>query len=180
MIRRASLWRNAGAVAGAVGLALVAGAGLAWRQVQVAAGRQPVQFPHASATCHVNLNIPCAACHTGVAGGTHAGLPSVKVCALCHDPNRPEGPKCPPTLAHYLTTKTEIPWKQMSRVPSHVYFSHYRHVVLGGIACADCHPDVTRLEAPPAPPWRNPVRMMRCIACHRAKSVSTDCLACHR
>lgn len=168
------------ALAAGVAVAVAAGSAFAWRVVQVVAGRQPVQFPHASATCHVTLHIPCAACHTGIVGGTHAGLPRLATCALCHDPNRAEGPKCPPYLAAALKSGTEIPWKQHSRVPRHVYFSHYRHAVLAGLNCSECHPDVTHLESPPPPPWRNPVRMMQCIACHRAKRASTDCLGCHR
>jgi len=164
----------------AVVLLLAAVSVLGWRVVQYVSGRQPVNFPHASALCHVALHVPCAACHTGIVGGTHAGLPKLAVCALCHDPDRKDGPKCPPALAAALKSGTEIPWKQHSRAPKHVYFSHYRHAVLGALNCAECHPDVTRLESPPPPPWRNPVRMAKCIACHRAKHASTDCLGCHR
>lgn len=73
----------------------------------------------------------------------------------------------------------DIPWRRIYDVPSHVYYSHRRHVTVAGIECATCHGDIGASTAPPRAPL-NDISMAFCIACHEEQEVTTDCNACHR
>jgi len=163
--------RTVGAWVFVVGVAV----GLTWWSTANQPVLQPVAFPH---DVHVSLNMPCAGCHTGVREREHAGIPKTSVCALCHVPGR-SSPSTPPELAAYLKAGREIPWRQVYRTPGHVKFSHRRHVVLGKLECAVCHGEVGQAPGPVTHQWRS-VTMASCVACHRERQVTTDCLACHR
>jgi len=139
---------------------------------------QPVGFSHAK---HVNLNIDCQACHTGVLEGAQARLPSTKACALCH---RADGgfPKTPGDLAGFIAEQEEIPWNQAQKMPDHVYFSHRRHVKNAKLGCESCHGDVAAAAQSITRAYlqTGEAGMTECINCHRQRNASTDCLACHR
>lgn len=154
----------------ALGLAVVTLWAYDSRQVE-----QPVAFNHKR---HADWGIACAACHLGAGDSVKATIPNTPVCALCHMPGRAE-PKTPQTLAEYIEEGLDIPWKKLYQAPSHVRFSHKRHVAVGGVECASCHGDVASMERPLG---RQPVKlaMGRCLDCHRRERVTTDCLACHR
>ncbi len=129
---------------------------------------------------HVGLNMDCAACHTGARDEIYAGLPSIRKCAFCHRPDRSE-PPTPPELAKYIEAEKEIPWLRVNRLPGHVYFSHAAHVKYGEIECDQCHGKMIKDPVRPAErPLVRPPDMYRCIACHRQRQVSNDCLICHK
>ncbi len=144
-------------------------------------GPQPVAQPIAySHNIHVEgEGLECTDCHQYVEQLPRATLPDLAVCSDCHseDPlgESPEEAK----LIDYLTASQEVPWNRVYQVPSHVYFSHRRHVVAGDLACAECHGDVPKLTEPATLPFRS-TRMKACISCHKEHKVSTDCLTCHR
>lgn len=139
---------------------------------------QPVQYPHAQ---HLALGMECASCHTGAKEGTHAGIPSSKVCALCHIAGRTY-PKTPDEMAKFLSAGTEIPWRQVHRVSRHVLFSHRRHTTIAGLDCSECHGDVKSMKEPFTHPYfiNGFEGMKKCVACHESKGVTSDCNACHR
>ena len=66
-----------------------------------------------------------------------------------------------------------IPWRRLYRVPSHVFFSHRRHVAMAGIVCAECHGP---MEEQTRPPDRALVAhdMDDCMECHERTKASTS------
>lgn len=155
--------------------AVVTGIHSSWSAADII---QPLPFPHDK---HVDLNVQCLSCHVGAMESPQAGIPSAEICALCHRTDR-DFPATPSELAAFIDEGREIPWKQIHKLPRHVYFSHRRHVALGKIECSTCHGDlesavepVTRAQFPAGLDG-----MMQCVDCHRREGVGTDCLGCHR
>lgn len=139
------------------------------------AKEQPVQYNHKK---HIELGLECGQCHSGIAEGrARAGLPGVETCAACHASDDAD-PKLR-VLRGFISENRPIPWKRVYRVPEHVYFSHRRHAGLASLDCAVCHGEMAKLETPVAR-QAVPISMGRCVACHRSRGVTNDCLACHR
>jgi class III cytochrome C family protein len=119
--------------------------------------RQPIDFPHAK-----HQPVDCAVCHRGAPTSARAGIPDATFCAKCHS-----------------TLPRTIAWVQVTQIPSHVMFSHRRHVTLGRLDCASCHGDMrTRRTPPDAAPVQ--LTMTTCLSCHRHEGAAEDCAACHR
>jgi hypothetical protein len=118
---------------------------------------QPVAFAHAK-----HQAVGCATCHRGVTSTARAGIPDAVFCAKCH-----------------TTLPRTIAWVQVTRIPSHVMFSHRRHVALAGLDCASCHGEMRERRTPLGVA---PVRltMTTCLSCHRHEGAAEDCAACHR
>ena len=136
--------------------------------------RQPIAYNHKK---HIDAGLECANCHTGIAeGAVHARLPGIEICLNCHASD--DNPKTKP-IRDFAAENKPIPWKRVYRVPEHVYFSHRRHVAIAKLDCAVCHGDMTKKETP-VTRQAVPIRMGRCIECHRRRKVTNDCLACHR
>ncbi len=134
---------------------------------------QPLAFNHAKHTGALT----CSACHSGVMTGARATLPSGDVCAKCHASAPPS--VSPASWQAVMKDSPVPPWIPVTRLPSHVRFSHQRHTALGGLACESCHGDIAKRTAPPA---RTPMRleMKTCLACHQKEGASEDCAGCHR
>jgi hypothetical protein len=79
----------------------------------------------------------------------------------------------------YAERGVEIPWRRAFLLPAHVFFSHRRHVVLGGLKCATCHGAVEQESRPLLRP-AIALDMDGCMACHAKRNVDNDCAACHR
>jgi hypothetical protein len=141
----------------AVALVAVVAAILWIAALPPASARQPIEFPHAR-----HQGVGCAVCHRGVETQARATIPDAAFCAKCHA-------SLPKTLA----------WVQVTRIPSHVYFSHQRHVALGKLECASCHGDMRDRTSPPGTAQARLV-MTTCLNCHRHEGASEDCAACHR
>ena len=156
-------------------LLLFVSAGLFSRRIPAdGRGIQPIQFNHAK---HLASGMNCTDCHTGAQTGEKATLPAATACMACHESgltNSPEEAKLRAAAA-----AGEIAWKPVTRVASHVFFSHRRHAGLAAIACATCHGAMDKATRPPANPLA-PIGMDACIACHRKSKASTDCNDCHR
>lgn len=146
---------------------------LAFHQSQ--SQEQPIAYNHKK---HIDLGLECATCHTGIAEQkARAGLPDLETCVSCHAPDD-ENPKTK-MIQTFASANRPIPWKRIYRVPSHVYFSHRRHVQIAKLDCSVCHGDMSQKETPVTRP-AVAVRMERCMDCHRDSGVTNDCLACHR
>lgn len=136
---------------------------------------QPIRFNHA---IHVSNGLACEDCHVGARTQEKATLPGLDTCLGCHQEavtDKPEEEK----IRHFARSNQEIRWIQITRVPVHVYFSHRRHVALGGLKCVQCHGAVETQTEPPQRPFRS-LAMQDCIDCHQQRKVSNDCNDCHR
>lgn len=128
---------------------------------------------------------PCATCHRGVWSGNDATLPGNEVCDSCHveaaelvfsEDHVPSSAE--ESLLAYVRGGDELPWIQLHTTPDHVHFSHFSHVRFAGMACQDCHEDVSDLLAPVT---RVVVFSMNgCVGCHEQQGASVDCLICHQ
>lgn len=144
--------------------------------------RQPIEFSH---KIHVaEQKVPCTDCHVGAENGTHATLPALSRCLLCHmkpqvkEPGAEPDPREP--MVRELAAENEpVRWTQVTRNAGHVYFSHRPHVTLAEIPCSDCHGDVASWDTPPTEPDRRLESMGACLSCHRKQGGPTTCDACH-
>jgi len=145
-----------------------------WVEVAPAvAVTQPLAFNHAKHTSALT----CTACHSGAITGQRATLPSGDVCAKCHAA-APASVK--PAAWDAIEKASAVPpWVPVTRLPSHVRFSHYRHTTLGGLACESCHGDIAKRTTPPARTAMR-IEMKTCLACHQKEGASEDCAGCHR
>jgi hypothetical protein len=127
--------------------------------------RQPIAFPHAK-----HQGIGCTVCHRGAATTARAGIPNAAFCAKCHA-----------TIPGRIATAAAEPiaWVQVTQLPTHVMFSHRRHVTLGTLDCESCHGKMKERTAPlGAAPIR--IEMKTCLSCHHREGAAEDCAACHR
>ncbi len=139
---------------------------------------QPIPFNH---RLHVVRNkIPCTDCHVGAMRGVRATLPPLTRCLLCH--MKPQGKKPNPreqVVRKLAARGTPVVWKQVTRNPRHIYFSHRVHTTFAKITCTRCHGDVTRWTAPPEEPEAKLRKMQTCRSCHRRRGATLDCISCH-
>jgi hypothetical protein len=152
---------------------------LIFRMVSNAGGDniQPIRYNH---KVHIeSVGLTCADCHKGVETLASATIPVLAVCQECHSDEliteSPEEVK----LSGFVTEQTEIPWRQIYEVPDHVYFSHRRHVVGGGVECSECHGNVSEFTEPISSAFQL-TTMENCMSCHRERKITNDCLSCHR
>jgi hypothetical protein len=135
---------------------------------------QPISFNHKK---HLEQGLECDTCHRFYKTQTFSGIPDLNTCLECH--------KEPVTqsleeekIRQFQKKGQEIPWRRIYEEPSHVFFSHRRHVVLGKLQCQTCHGDIGESQKPPSKPWVK-MKMKWCIDCHKKNKVTNDCLACH-
>ena len=174
-------------------LALVAGAAVAVVAAVSASDvqlfdtpiQQPFPFNHKK---HIEKDWTCPACHVYVDQEAFASIPTAEDCVTCHESEKVPKPDTDAEKIHQLEELRQlaeqggdIPWDQVYRVPDHVFFSHRRHVAIGGLKCVVCHGDMTQMTEPVT---RQAVKMDMdwCIDCHEEpeRNASVDCLACHR
>lgn len=149
--------------------------------VQIFGGKGPVQPVNFNHQLHADsLKMDCLYCHTGADRSPIANIPAVSTCMGCHKiaaADRAEIQK----LAGYWERGEQVPWVEVYRLPDHVKFNHKRHVK-AGIACAECHGPVEKMERVYQ---FTSLKMGWCITCHRQKlddpkfPASMDCLVCH-
>ena len=136
---------------------------------------QPIEFNHGR---HVkDQSLPCELCHKTVKTSAISGRPTIATCAMCHSASMGESAEAE-KVHGYVERGEEIAWLRLYRVPTHVRYSHYRHVEVGAIPCLNCHGAIGESQAPPHLPLVD-LTMDFCLDCHRDRGVSTDCIACH-
>lgn len=148
------------------------GVALARRQSLV----QPLAMSHKR---HIDAKgMKCRSCHQAVEGDAPASFPTLADCMDCH--KRPQGadPR-EPSVREWAKRGDEIPWVRLNRLPSHVYFSHAAHVTLAKMDCQACHRDMTVVDDPVTEADVH-LDMDACIACHREKKATVECVGCHR
>jgi predicted CXXCH cytochrome family protein len=78
-----------------------------------------------------------------------------------------------------LSEGDALRFNKLFQMPSHVFYTHRRHVGIGELECENCHGAIGDTERPPARALVN-VDMDFCIDCHREQGQTLDCNACHR
>ncbi len=167
-------WRLIAPVAVAVFVLSAAGSFVVarmWRSAVV----QPVAFNHRK---HVRENkIDCSTCHQYFDTQTFSGLPAIDVCATCH--SEPLGKSAEEQkVVKLVRDNRPVVWNSLFRQPSHIFYSHRRHIVKAKLKCERCHGDIADTVTPPVRVVR--LKMNDCIACHEARGVAADCTTCHR
>ena len=155
-------------------VALFAGAAGA-RPVPAVSPRQPLPMSHKR---HIAKDMKCRACHQGVEGEALASFPTLADCMDCHKTPQGHDPAEPEVRA-FATSGQDLAWVRLNRLAGHVYFSHAAHVTLASMKCEDCHRDMHTVDRAltEADMHQN---MGACVACHRNRHASLDCLACHK
>lgn len=156
---------------GALLLVAATGGGAIWPRAEPGP-QQPIAFSH---QVHAEqFQIPCLYCHTDAIRSPVAGVPTVERCMGCHQltaATRPEVKK----IREHWTQREPIAWVRVHSLPRFVYFSHKRHV-LAEVPCQACHGEVERMDVVRRVAS---LEMGWCVACHRQRGASLDCLACH-
>ena len=148
------------------------------------APEQPLKFSH---KVHAGeAQIGCTSCHAYAERGPVAGVPSMARCQGCHkfvkeDKENAQRDQELKALRKVLDEGKPVEWARVHRLPDHVYFTHQRHVVAGGVECKECHGEVAGMEAVRQVA---PLTMGWCLACHQKPGnrgkAPTDCWACHK
>lgn len=136
--------------------------------------KQPIAFNH---KIHAENGLECLDCHPYFEEHQSSGKPTIEVCSGCHEEPLGESEE-EEKLIEYISAGKEIDWQRLYSVPEDVYFSHRRHVVLGGLECQMCHGSIGESLQPPSRPKK--ITMKMCINCHEEKEVNNDCISCHR
>jgi hypothetical protein len=131
---------------------------------------------------HIERDLECIDCHTGVETHAVAGVPSIAICTECHDdPEDAIGKsRNGKLILSHIAAKEELWWPQLYWLPDHVVFSHKRHVALGEIPCERCHGDIAATTTLPETPVRATLTMDGCMECHEQSGADLDCFACHK
>lgn len=137
---------------------------------------QPINFSHKK---HTDQGIECIICHQFYEERTNSGNPTREVCSNCHSEPITDSPEEKKLIKNFLTSKREIPWKRVYYVPEHVYYTHFRHVVMAEIQCEFCHGKIAEQNKPLRKPLKK-ITMYFCINCHEKKNISNDCITCHK
>ena len=134
---------------------------------------QPIAFNH---KVHLAKGMKCDICHSSVAQGPDAGIPSVKFCMACHQVIATGNPEIK-KVAAYAAKGQDIPWQRVYWFyPSAaVRFWHAPHI-RAGVDCSTCHGDMSQQTV--AVRAKN-ITMHFCLNCHRERQVSVDCTTCH-
>jgi len=141
----------------------------------VAGGPQPIEFNH---RLHIEeVGLECTDCHESFESETFSGMPTAETCAFCHEEATGESPE-EARLVKLLQEGSPLVWQPLFRQPSHVFYSHRRHVGVAGIECEVCHGKFASKQRPPRRVRR--LTMDDCLQCHQEGGVASDCTTCHR
>jgi len=136
---------------------------------------QPIAFNHKKHV--VDNQLGCSTCHTFYETETFSGLPDADICSTCHSESQGKSAE-EAKLVKLLKEGKPLVWNSLFRQPSHIFYSHRRHVVKAQIKCERCHGDFAQTASPPKSVRR--LKMADCIACHEERNVPVDCTTCHR
>jgi hypothetical protein len=123
---------------------------------------------------HAPLKLDCSVCHTTVKTAERAGFPPAGQCMICHRAVLQDSPDVK-KLAALPKDQTIVPAARVYRVPDFVVFSHARHLK-AAVGCDTCHGQVMAKDVIAKEVTLN---MKFCVDCHKVKSATVDCNACH-
>lgn len=135
---------------------------------------QPIAYVHSA---HIEkAQMECGDCHPNALVGPRATIPGVTSCMSCHNTVATDKPAVQ-QIAAYFNRGEDIPWQRVYgwNDEAHVRFNHAPHVT-ASIPCIKCHGNVAGM--------RDAKRVVDhsmgfCIACHKERNASIDCLTCH-
>jgi len=122
----------------------------------------------------VGEGLECAACHRNWEKSDDPGMPSAKVCALCHEES--DEAKPPERRIAALYDGKVYKSKRVMALDDELLFSHKSHATRG-VECSACHAAISEndeLTTALAP------SMDSCTKCHAQSAASNDCAVCHR
>jgi hypothetical protein len=149
-----------------------------------------LRFNHAR---HTSMGVQCTTCHAAVMTSDSAQdslIPAAKTCDGCHgsDHSEPSAvlpgstPRGACNFCHLGYSPTDGNRVAPLDIPRpNLHFTHKKHLA-NGIACAQCHGNVARLEL--ATRDQLP-RMAGCLGCHQSTSsagahaAKSECTTCH-
>ena len=146
---------------------------------------QPIHYSHKK---HAGeMKIDCQYCHTTVAMGRKAGVPSLSVCMNCHNNVGLDGfPELDKLRDNFWNENKSPEWIRIHNLPDHVKFSHAPHIKAllqpghpSKEACMPCHGNIAEMQVVSQVESLN---MGFCISCHRdnkALGAKTNCSTCH-
>jgi hypothetical protein len=134
---------------------------------------QPIAYTH---KVHLANGMECTNCHTNVENGPVAGIPSIKLCMMCHQAIATDKPEIKKMAALYARGQ-DIPWQRVYAYSptSHVQFNHAPHI-RAKVECITCHGDMRQRTVAVRTVNMN---MGFCVNCHKLKKVSVECITCH-
>jgi len=139
------------------------------------AADQPVQFNH---RLHIeDVGLECSECHAFAESEAFSGFPTAETCSFCHEEAQGANPE-ETKLVSLLSEGRPLEWGRLFQQPSHVYYSHSRHVSVAGLECERCHAGIASSTRPPRRVRR--LTMDDCIDCHHENEAEADCTTCHR
>lgn len=133
---------------------------------------QPLPFSHKT---HAANALKCPDCHANSDPGVKMLFPATAKCMTCHATLASDKPSIQ-KLADFAKSGQPIPWVRVYTVPVWISWSHRIHFK-AGLACNPCHGDVSQMDV--VAKVTNVTKMAGCTACHRVKSATLDCHACH-
>ena len=134
---------------------------------------QPIAYSH---KLHAGqLKLECTQCHTMPGEGELATLPATAKCMSCHQTVKTDSPEIAKLASAHAKGET-IKWAPVYRIPEYVYFSHKKHLSVGGVTCESCHGPVKEREVMRR---EKDISMGACMECHVAKSAAFGCNTCH-
>jgi hypothetical protein len=134
---------------------------------------QPIAFSH---KVHAgDYQLACLYCHANARRADVAGIPSMQFCMGCHKITAGDKPEIQ-KLKAYWDRHEPVRWVRVFYQPDFVHVSHRAHV-RAGIACQACHGTVQAMHRFQ---HRVLITMDRCLACHRERGASVDCVTCHK
>lgn len=134
---------------------------------------QPIAYSH---KIHMAEDLECVNCHATAKTGDHATLPPTATCMRCHATVERDSAEIQ-KLAAYDARREDVPWVRVYRLPDYVYFSHQVHLAPGqSTTCETCHGNVREMSAMQRV---GDISMAACIDCHKQRSATVRCDACH-
>jgi hypothetical protein len=134
---------------------------------------QPIAYTH---KVHLANGMECANCHNGAENSPVAGIPSVKLCMMCHQAVATDKPEIKKMAALYARNE-DIPWQRVYDYSptAHVKFNHAPHI-RAQVECSTCHGDMRQRTVAVRTVNMN---MGFCVNCHKLRKVSVECITCH-
>jgi Cytochrome c7 and related cytochrome c len=134
---------------------------------------QPIAYTH---KVHLANGMTCTDCHTNVAKGAIAGIPSITLCMTCHQVVATDKPEIKKMAAMFARGE-DIAWQRVYDYSptAHVKFNHAPHI-RAKVDCITCHGDMRQRTVAVR---TVDMTMGFCINCHKMKHVSVECQTCH-